>query len=118
MKTSAQAMKATVKETDLDKADELMEDMNEQMDMIQEMNEAMANPIGQIIDDDELEAELNELEELEADNLLMDMQDAPQQNVPQSTFDANVMPDAPNNAISKPAQDEDAELQELEAMMN
>jgi len=118
MKTSANAMKATVKETDLDKADELMEDMNEQMDMIQEMNEAMANPIGQIIDDDELEAELNELEELEADNLLMDMQDAPQQNVPQSTFDANVMPDAPNSAISKPAQDEDAELQELEAMMN
>ena len=100
MKTSANAMKATVKETDLDKADELMEDMNEQMDMIQEMNEAMANPIGQPFDEDELEAELNELEELEADNLLMDMQDAPTQNVAQSTFDANVMPDAPNNAIS------------------
>ena len=93
-------MKATVKESDLDKADELMEDLNENMDMINEMNEAMSQPIGQMMDEDELEAELAELEELEADELLVDMQDAPQQNRPQSTFDANAMPDAPNNAIS------------------
>merc|ERR1719463_692550 len=59
MKGSANAMKATVKESDLDKVDEVMEDINE------EMNQAMANPIGQMIDDDELEMELAELEELE-----------------------------------------------------
>jgi len=119
MKTSSQAMKATVKESDLDKADELMEDLNENMDMINEMNEAMSQPIGNMMDDDELEAELAELEELEADELLNDMQDAPMSNKPQSTFDANAMPDAPNNAISKPAaQEEDAELAVLEAMMN
>ena len=100
MKTSANAMKATVKESDLDKADELMEDMNEAMDQINEMNEAMSQPIGQMMDDDELEAELAELEELEADELLNDMANAPQQNAPQSTFDANVMPDAPSSAIS------------------
>merc|ERR1712228_1021553 len=119
MKTSANAMKATVKESDLDKADELMEDMHEAIDQINEMNEAMAQPIGQMMDDDELEAELAELEELEADELLNDMSEAPQQqmNAPQSTFDANVMPDAPQKPINQKA-DEDEELAALEAMMN
>merc|ERR1719264_2505199 len=103
-------MKATVKESDLDKADELMEDMNEAMDQINEMNEAMAQPIRQIMDDDELEAELAELEELEADELLNDMSEAKQMNAPQSTFDANVMPDAPQKPINQKPADEDDEL--------
>merc|ERR1719347_604699 len=72
MKTSANAMKATIKESDIDKADELMEDINEAMDQVNEMNEAMSQPLGQMMDDDELEAELAELEELEADELLND----------------------------------------------
>jgi len=70
MKTSANALKATVKESDLDKADELMDEINEAMDQVQEMNEAMSQPIGQVMDEAELEAELAELEELEADELL------------------------------------------------
>jgi len=117
MKGSANAMKATVKESDLDKADEVMEELQEAQDTIQEMNEALAQPFGQDFDEDELDAELAELEELEADELLNDMTDAPQQNAHQSTFDANVMPDAPNSAI-KPAATEDDEMAELEAMMN
>jgi len=122
MKTSANAMKATVKESDLDKADELMEDINEAMDQVNEMNEAMSQPLGQVMDDDELEAELAELEELEADELLNDMTEAPQQqNAPQTNYDAMDMPDAPSNAIKKPAAADDGlddELQALEAMMN
>lgn len=70
-------MKGTVKESSLDKADELMEDLNENMDMINEMNEAMSPPTGNMLDDDELEAELAELEEMEADDLLEGMQCAP-----------------------------------------
>jgi len=116
MKGSANAMKATVKESDLDKVDEVMEDLTDAQDTINEMNDALAQPIGQDFDEDELENELAELEELEADELLMDMKEAPQQNAPQSTFDANVMPDAPSNAI-KPATEDD-EMAELEAMMN
>ena len=86
MKTSANAMKATVKESDLDKADELMEDINEAMDQVNEMNEAMAQPLGQMMDDDELEAELAELEELEADELLNDGL----VDVPQKSMDAEI----------------------------
>lgn len=101
MKTSATVMKATMKEGDLDHADELLEDLNEQIDQVQEMNEVMAQPLGQIMDDDELEAELAELEELEADELLNDL--------PASTYNAPVnvnhevsldLPSAPNNAIN------------------
>ena len=144
MKTSANAMKATVKESDLDKADELMEDMNEAMDQINEMNEAMSQPIGPMMDEDELDAELAALEELEADEMFNEMPIASQKNV-QHNFDANVMPDAPDSAISldihsitfyvdltvnetlwfwigitdqPTAQEEEDELAELEAMMN
>merc|ERR1719464_1859830 len=110
MKTSATAMKATMKESDIDKADELMEDINEAMDAVNEMNEAMSQPLGQVMDDDELEAELAELEELEADELLNDgLADSPmQQQQKQADFDA--LPDAPSSAIKKPKQDEDDEL--------
>eukprot|EP01083_Nonionella_stella_P151928 486268_1 len=121
MKTSAQVMKTTVKESDLDKADELMEDINEAMDVVNEMNEAMSQPLGQVMDDDELEAELAELEELEADELLNDMAEAPisNYNKQQSNMDSDplaTLPDAPNNAIK--SKDEDDELAALEAMMN
>merc|ERR1712187_85515 len=119
MKTSANAMKATVKESDLDKADELMEDINEAMDQVNEMNEAMSQPLGQVMDDDELEAELAELEELEADELLNEMNDVPINNKPQQNVDDDIdldMPSAPTGKIKQ--KDEDDELAELEAMMN
>merc|ERR1712176_654396 len=119
MKTSANAMKATVKEADLDKADELMEDINEVMDQVTEMNEAMSQPLGQIMDDDELEDELAALEEMEADELLNDLQEAPQQN--NGNYDSNIennLPSAPTGKIKpKEQQDEEDELAELEAMM-
>merc|ERR1712045_645372 len=119
MKTSANAMKATVKESDLDKADELMEDINEAMDQVNEMNEAMSQPLGQVMDDDELEAELAELEELEADELLNDMTDVPISNKPQQNMDSDPLselPNAPNQPINKTEEEE--ELAALEAMMN
>lgn len=117
MKTSANAMKATVKESDLDKADELMEDINEAMDQVNEMNEAMSQPLGQIMDDDELEAELAELEELEADELLNDIAEPPQQQKA-NDFDSGLLPDAPSKPIKPQEADEDDELAALEAMMN
>jgi charged multivesicular body protein 4 len=91
MKTSASAMKAAVKEADLDKADELMDDINEAIDQVQEMNEAMSQPIGAVMDDDELEAELAELEEMEADELI------------------NQMPNSKKNVIDDELAEEDEE---------
>merc|ERR1719295_2045166 len=118
MKTSSQAMKATMKEDQVDQADEVMEDLNEQMDMIAEMNEAMSQPIGQMMDDDELEAELAELEELEADELLNDGLVEPRAMQQQPAAQIS-LPDAPSKPIQKQVEDEEEdELAALEAMMN
>lgn len=116
MKTSAAAMKATVKESDLDNADELMEDINEAMDQVQEMNEAMSAPLGNIVDDDELEAELAELEELEADELLNEMPASKNVSNAMDNTVVEELPAAPTKEIQAKA--EDKELAELEAMMN
>merc|ERR1712130_608262 len=101
MKTSAKAMKATVKEADLDKADELM-----------------SQPLGQIIDDDELLAELDDLDDMNADELLNSLPEANNQQQNQN-FDAINMdlPSAPTGKI-KQQQDEDDELADLEKLMD
>merc|ERR1712154_703887 len=103
MKTSAQAMKQTIKEDDLDKADELMEDINEAMDQVNEMNEAMSQPLGQMMD---------------ADELLQDMEE-PKQQQQNNNYDSNIdaMPNVPTGNIKKKQQDEEDELAELEMMM-
>merc|ERR1712013_812346 len=77
MSSSAMRMKASMKESDIDKADELMEDINEAMDMKNEMMESMSMPLGSVMDDDELENELAELEELECDEVLTDLAGMP-----------------------------------------
>merc|ERR1719295_801699 len=117
-KETINAMKATIKESDIDKADELMEDINEAMDQVNEMNEAMSQPLGQMMDDDELEAELAELEELEADELLNDGLVEPRAMQQQPAAQIS-LPDAPSKPIQKQEEDEEEdELAALEAMMN
>jgi len=120
MKTSAAAMKSSVKEADLDKADELMDDINEAMDAVQEMNEAMSQPLGQVMDDDELEAELAELEEMEADEILSDLPSAHVNKAHAEMEEELDLPEAPSKKVAKQKveeENEDAELAELEAMM-
>merc|ERR1740123_1115707 len=62
MQSAKSAMTATMNEHDIDAVDEVMEDLNEQMEMAQEINEAMSQPLGPVMDDEELEAELAEIE--------------------------------------------------------
>merc|ERR1711902_261 len=49
---------------DVDQVHDMMDDIAEQQDVAKEISEAIANPVGfgQDFDEDELEAELNELE--------------------------------------------------------
>lgn len=120
MKVSQQAMKATIKEADLDKAEDLMDDIQEAMDQVQEMNEAMSQPIGPIMDDEELEAELAELEEMEADELMNAM---PEKHVQNNNMNSVVddLPSVPTGPLKSQGdaqvEEEDAELAELQAMM-
>jgi len=62
MRKGADALKRTVKESDIDKVADVMEDINESMAVADELSEAMAQPIGPVMDDDELTKELESME--------------------------------------------------------
>mmetsp|Transcript_2407 Transcript_2407/g.2238 ORF Transcript_2407/g.2238 Transcript_2407/m.2238 type:complete len:222 (+) Transcript_2407:2-667(+) len=72
LKSGNQALKDVHGEIKIDDVDKLKDDMEEQQDLLQEMNEAISQPIGFMasVDEDEL---LNELDELEAKELESEM---------------------------------------------
>jgi len=117
MQTSAQAMRSAINDSDMERADELMEDINEAMDQVHEMNDAMSQPLGAVMDEDELEAELAELEEMEADELLTVMPPVTAKKEVKAEEDVDV-PDVevPTHKVSGKKTEED-ELAELEAMV-
>jgi len=120
MQTTSQAMKSAIRETDVEKADELMEEITEAMDQVQEMNEAMAQPLGAVMDEDELEAELAELEEMEADELLTAMPATNKSATVKNKKEEEIVdvPDVevPTHKVAG-KQSEEEELAELEAMI-
>merc|ERR1711910_52287 len=65
MGEASKALKSAHKNMDVDQVHDMMDDIAEQQDVAKEISEAISNPVafGQEYDDDELEAELNELEE-------------------------------------------------------
>jgi len=62
MKFGAEALKKSVKDTDVEKVADVMEDINESMGLADELGEALSQPIGPVMDEDELNAELEEME--------------------------------------------------------
>lgn len=62
---AAKAMKTVHQNMDLDKIDDLMQDIHEQQDVAQEISDAISRPVGisEDFDEDELLAELEELEQ-------------------------------------------------------
>jgi len=118
MRIGTAALKTAMKDTDVDKTEDIMEEITEEMDKIAEINGAMSQPLGPVMDEDELEAELAELEELEADELLSDMPTTTQKYTGVKKETELDIPDieVPSHKI-KPKSTEDDELAELEAMV-
>lgn len=116
LRTGASAMKAMHKSTNIDDVDQTMDDINEQTEIMKQVQEALSAPLGAAadFDEDELEAELEELEgaELE-DQLLQPATSAPMPELP------SVGAKQPARSQKTPAQPsaEDAELAELQAEM-
>uniref|UniRef100_A0A7C8ZYX9 Arylamine N-acetyltransferase n=1 Tax=Opuntia streptacantha TaxID=393608 RepID=A0A7C8ZYX9_OPUST len=73
LRTGASAMKAMQKATNIDDVDKTMDEINEQTDNLRQIQEALAQPIGAAadFDEDELEAELEELEGAELEEQLL-----------------------------------------------
>lgn len=97
----------------IDKVDDTMDDIREQMDLASEISNAISNPLGLDtgIDEDELAAELEQLEQVELDASLLAAK-APVQKAAAGK--------APEQAVAGKMQaeiDEERELEELRASM-
>lgn len=100
----------------IDKVDNTMDDIREQMDLANEISAAISSPLGNDygVDMDELDAELEQIEQAELDATLLDAQAGPKVATP-----AMATPAAKEPAAAKaPAMtSEEAELEELRASM-
>lgn len=121
MKQGAQAMKQIHGEYDVDKVENTMDDIREQVELADEISEAISRPVGtEFVDEDELDEELAMLQEEEKEH----KQQTPAQKAPAAKVSApeEEMPDFPTVNKSKPAasteDDEDEEaLKALQAEM-
>jgi charged multivesicular body protein 4 len=115
---------------DINKVDNTMDDIREQMDLANEISEAISQPVnfGIEFDEDELNEELELLEQQELDELLLekdkvDINLAP--SVPSTAMPGILKDFLTNIAIAQPPRaskskaltDEDAELEELRQSM-
>jgi len=74
MGEAAKALKRAHQDMDVDKVHDMMDDIADQQDVAREISEAISNPVafGQDVDDDELLAELEELEQEALDEKLLE----------------------------------------------
>jgi len=115
MKAGSSTMKTMHGELNVDRVDATMDDIREQMDLANEINAAISTPLGMDLgmDEDELDAELEQLEQSEFDAAML--------NVKAGAAGVSTSPSAtPAIASKSPVPnktDEDAELEELRASM-
>jgi len=109
MKQGANALSHIHGKMNIDKVEDTMDDIREQMDLANEISDAIAQPInfGDVIDEDELNAELESLEQEELDMKLLESDKL--SKIPS-------MPNAPTGPIAV-EDDEEKELEELQSSM-
>jgi len=113
---SAQTMQNELKRLNIDKVDDVMDNIREVMDNMNDVSNALATPLdaGDPVDEDDLLAELDGLEQEEIDKQMLEMPSAPQTHGPgkATTGPARVQP-----AKSKAQVEEEDALAELEAQL-
>ncbi|XP_042000593.1 vacuolar protein sorting-associated protein 32 homolog 2-like [Salvia splendens] len=111
LRTGAAAMKAMQKATNIDDVDKTMDEINEQTENMKQIQEALSTPMGAAadFDEDELEAELEELEGAELEEQLLQ----PATTAPA----APVRVPAGGRQPARKVEDDDDELAELQREM-
>ncbi|XP_007907476.1 charged multivesicular body protein 4b [Callorhinchus milii] len=107
---AAKAMKAAHENMDIDQVDDLMNDITEQQVVAQEISDAISKPVGfgEDFDEDDLMAELEELEQEELDKNLLEIggtTPVPLPNVPSTSLPA----------ASRKKEEDDEDLKDLTA---
>jgi len=77
MQSGARALQASVAETNVDRVDEVMEEIQESMGLADELGEALSQSIGPAMDEDELNSELAEMEDEMNDEALLQAPSVP-----------------------------------------
>ncbi|XP_003382530.1 PREDICTED: charged multivesicular body protein 4b-like [Amphimedon queenslandica] len=113
MSYAAKALKAAHANLDVDDVHDMMDDIEEQNVIAQEISDALSTPFGmnQELDDDELLAELEEMEQAELDEQLLDT------NTPVN-LELPTIPDVPNSTIKSKEKDDESDLRELAEWLN
>ncbi|KAI8139535.1 Snf7 family [Fennellomyces sp. T-0311] len=110
MRAGAEAMKNIHGSMDINKLDTTMDEIRDQMDIANEISEAISKPVGEEMDEDDL---LNELEELEQEEL-----DAKMLDTPAPAMDTPDVPiHTPAARRRKSEEEEEEELKALQASM-
>jgi len=112
MDYAAKALKKAHNGLDVDKVDDLMADIQEQQDVANEIADAIAKPMGfqDDVDEDDLLAELEEMEQEELDKELLEV--TPAEPLPSLPTPSSQIP------TSSKAVEEDDEMAELAAWAN
>lgn len=108
MQQGTKTMQKIRTDVDIEQVDDLMDEIKEEMELAQEINQAMAQPVDPLFtDEDELLEELNALEtaDLEAELL----------KPPATSVASLSMPAAPDSKLPALAQKEQDDLRALEA---
>lgn len=121
MEKGADAMKGIHKDLNIDKVDQTMDDIREQMDLANEVSEAISQPqlFGAELDEDELNAELEELEQEELDKQLLGAERTPVSlpKLPHQTTPLQQSTSRQQQKAAEVDEDEDDELAELRESM-
>lgn len=110
MQSGAKAMKTVHKDMDIDKVEDVMDEIEDQTAIAGEISDAISRPIagyGMDADEDDLLAELEELEQEGLDEQLLDVGNEPVSNISLPTIPTHTP------AVPKPAESLDDELAEL-----
>ncbi|POV96261.1 hypothetical protein PSHT_15237 [Puccinia striiformis] len=115
MRRGADVLKGIHGNLNIDKVDATMDSIREQMDLTNEISDAISNPVGmgQELDEDEIKAELEELEQDELKSRLVGADSVPLHSPGQTERPVA----ARTVAQRQQEEDEDAELKELQAAL-
>ncbi|XP_062993285.1 transmembrane 9 superfamily member 1 [Elgaria multicarinata webbii] len=121
MSDAARAMKEAHQHMDIDKVDDLMSEITEQQDIAQQISDAISKPVGfgDDVDEDELLAELEEMEQEDLDKELLNVGEPTPElpNVP-----ASRIPNVPASKVPAAAtaveDDDDEDMKQLAAWVS
>jgi charged multivesicular body protein 4 len=113
MQSGKNAMTEIRQTTDIEKVDDLMDDIKEEMELADEISNALAQPVDPLMmaDEDDLLAELNELEAEDVEEELL----RPTKKAEDAHIDLPAVPNAALPSIKNATKEEEDELKQLEA---